>query len=302
MLEKGTWHALQKDPCTKLLQAGQDFFCAFSVEGKDFGAPGNWDWYGGGAPAGGFMCFFPWFSYPDKLVVARKTPAGWSEWTVFDVETKFEIETFSMAADNSGTVHVLYKTKEGGDVNVDCECVYARIEPITPGRSSESRQLYNSDLGEKPRSQARVSGQAFSTTRNPDLGCYDIAVDPETGTGLMTVGGLYISNWFPSYSHIVQDGLISPQVRIPTVEYPHLEPAGKGRFHALAGRRIVVRPGYTIYYLVYDNGMWSAPVELGEGIDRFENIVLVSDLNRRALALWRKKKKRPVARWVELVE
>ena len=53
-----------------------------------------------------------------------------------------------------------------------------------------------------------------------------------------------------------------------------------------------------IYYLEYLDGMWSAPVELGKSI-RLGDVVFLSDLKRRAFALWTKKDGSPVARWIE---
>jgi hypothetical protein len=53
-----------------------------------------------------------------------------------------------------------------------------------------------------------------------------------------------------------------------------------------------------IYYLEYHDGMWPAPVELVKD-DWLGNLVFVSDLDRRAFALWTDKDGRLVARWIE---
>jgi len=295
VLENGTWHTLPKDPCRKLIRGGQDLFCAFQVEGKDIDVPGDWDLYI--IPVYGPCCLlFPWYSYPDKLVVARKTSAGWSEWTVCDAETKFDIDTFSIASDNSGTVHLLYRVAEGGSSR-EQQCRYARIQPRISEETSENKQVYHSDLVEVPCTLAKLSGQFITTGLMLD--CQDIAVDPETGTALIIIKKHRYGDWgFPrlshkSYSYIYEDGKFGRPVMMYDFDRViHVEPAGDGRFLALG-----VASTHFIYYLEYRDGMWSAPLELGNG--RSDNVVFVSDLNRRALALWTNKDKRPVARWIE---
>ncbi len=294
VLEEGTWRKLSKQHCIKLISGGEDLFCLSLVKGKDVGAPGNWDWYTVDDSLLPLCCWIPWHSRPDKLVLARKTPEGWSKLALFDVETKFEIENPSIAADKSGTLHVFYKTEEGGTFK-DTQCAYMRIEPMTLGESSESNQSFSSDHEEAPRTLAKVSGRVI-TRGSWSLECHDIAADPETGTALITISEGY------SFSYIVEDGKIGPQV--PMYDFDgviDVEPAGEGRFLALGiwwdqgfptGTRFV-------YYLEYRDGMWSAPVELGKEIKRLRNVVLLSDLDRRALALWTNKNGRPVARWIE---
>ena len=298
VLEEGTWRKLSKQHCIELISGGQDLFCLSRVEGKDVGAPGDWDWYmfvGGGYGAPG-CCLIPWHSHPDKLTLARKTPEGWSKLALFDVETKFAIENPSIVAAKSGTLHVLYTTDEGGSFG-DVQCAYVRIEPMTLGESSESIQRYDSDDEETTRTLTKVSGRVVSTRGR----CDDIAVDPETGTVLIAVRG-YHRGRYTSYSHIVEDDKIGPQV--PMYDFDgviDVEPAGEERFLALS---IWLDQGFWartwfIYYLEYRDGMWSAPVELGKEIQWLRNVVLLSDLDRRAFALWTNKNDRPVARWIE---
>jgi hypothetical protein len=299
VLENDKWRKLSKHPCGKLVRGGKDLFCLSRVKGKDVGAPGNWDWYTDDSSLLFLCCWIPWHSYPDKLVLARKTPEGWSKLALFDVEMKFEIENPSIAADESGTLHVFYKTEEGGTFR-DTQCVYKQIEPMTLGESSESNQSFNSDHGGAPRTLAKVSGRVIKRG-SWSLDCLDIAVHPETGTPLLTTSISYgdASN---SYSHIVEDGKIGTQV--PMYDFDgviDVEPAGEGRFIALGvwwdqGFPTGIR---FVYYLEYRDGMWSAPVELGRGIKRLRNVVLLSDLDRRAIALWTNKNDRPVARWIE---
>jgi hypothetical protein len=306
VLENGTWRTLPKDPCRKLIRGGQDLFCAFQVKGKDIGAPGNWNWYAGGfgSYGGGCCWLIPWYSHPNKLVIARKISTGWSEWTACDVETKFEIETFSIAADNSGTLHLLYKTGEGGTAR-DLQCAYARIQPVTSGEASEGRQIYHSDLVEVPCTLAKLSGKVIAESRG-GLDCHDIAVDPETGTALITIEKLDRHGYHShSYSYIVEDGKISLQVPMYDFEgVIRVEPAGDGRFLALGTWLDQDFSGRTwfIYYLEYRDGMWSAPIELGKEkvTPRLGDVLFLSDLDRRrAIALWTNENDRPIARWIE---
>jgi hypothetical protein len=304
VLEKSKLCKLAKDPCVKLIRGSQDLFCLSRVEGKDVGAPGDWDWYfgaiGGGYPPGVCCWLFPWHSHPDKLVLARRTPEGWSKLALLDVEKKFEIKNPSIAADKSGTLHVLYKTEEGGSVREE-QCAYARIEPMISGNSSESIQSQVSHQEEPPRTLAKVSGRAVISRQLSSLECIDIAADPETGTVLLTVresharSGVYRPY---SHSHIVERGKISRE--IPMYDFDdalQVEPGGGGRFLALGVWSAQAKTSY-IYYLEYRDNMWSAPVELARD-DRVGNVVLVSDLDRRAFALWTDKDGRPVARWIE---
>lgn len=303
VLEEGVWRTLQQHRCIEFIRGGDDLFCASVVEGKDVGAPGNWDWHlvAAGGYGAAVCCLIPWHSYPDKFVLAKKTPTGWSRLALLDVETKFEIESFAVAADKSSTLHLLYKTREGGNIIVDAQCVYARIEPIKRGESSENEERYGSNEEEEPSKLAKFSGQIITSDSQSmgRLDCHDIAVDPDTGTALITIKKY---DYYPprSYSHIVEDGKIGPQVQMYDFDGAiHVEPAGDGRFLALgvwSDQGSWTRTQF-IYYLEYLDGTWSAPVELAKG--ELYNAVLLSDLNRRAFALWTNKNGRPIARWIE---
>jgi len=215
---------------------------------------------------------------------------------VCDAETKFEIETFSVAADNRGTLHLLYKTGEGGSLR-DVQCAYARIQPMTSEETSGSRQIYRSDLLEVSCTLAKLTGQVFASERMGKLlECHDIAVDPETGTALIIIKKY--SGYPPQpYSYVIEDGKIVRQVKMYDFDGEiHVEPAGKGSFHAVGVWWDQASTRF-IYYLEYHDGMWSAPVELGKGW--LHNVEFVSDLNRRAFALWTDKNYKPVARWIE---
>jgi hypothetical protein len=298
VLEKGSWRKLAKDPCVKLIRGGQDLFCLSRAEGEDVGAPGNWDWYFGavGGYPGGVCCWlFPWHSHPDKLVLARKTPDGWSNLALLAAETKFAVMNPSITADKSGTLHVLYKAVKGGSV-VEEQCAYARIEPMISGKSYETIKSDLSDHEETPRTLARVSGRAVFTTRLSSLECQDIAADPETGTVLITLREYndYGGRLLPYFQcHLVEHGEIVRQ--IPMYDFDGMilvEPGGDGRFLALG-----VWSAY-LYYIEYRDNMWSVPVELAKD-ERLDNLVFVSDLDQHAFALWTDKDGRPIARWIE---
>jgi hypothetical protein len=302
VLEDGVWRTLQKHHCIKFISGGEDLFCLSRVEGKDVGAAADVDWYfiAGAGYGGGGCCLIPLPHHPDKLVLARKTSEGWSKLALFDAETKFEMRYAAIAADNSGTLHVLYNSAEGGSLRAE-QCAYARIEPMTPKKASQSKQSYSSDHEEAPRTFANVSGQVLVTRRNPSfLSCQDIAVDPETGTALITIMEGY-GERFQSYSRIVESGKIGWNVLMYDFDgMIDVEPAGERRFLALGVWSDQGSPTKTwfIYYLEYHDGMWSAPVELGKNI-HVGNVAFLSDLDRRAFALWTKKDGRPVGRWIE---
>ena len=302
VLEDGAWRTLQKHRCVKFIRGGEDLYCFSRVEGKDVGAPGNWDWYfivGGGYGAAG-CCLIPWHSHPDKLVLARETPEGWSKLAVLDPETKFEMRYASIVADKSGTLHVLYKTAEGGSLRAE-QCAYAKIEPVTSKEASESKQSYSTDHEEVPPTFTKVPGQVLVTRRNPSLlSCQDIAVDPETGTALIAImEGYGYGERFQSYTRLIEDGKIGWNVLMYDFDgMIDVEPGGEGHFLALGVWSDRAKTTY-IYYLEYGDGMWSAPVELGNDLDWLGNLVFLSDLDRRAFAIWTQKDGRPVARWIE---
>ena len=174
---------------------------------------------------------------------------------------------------------------------------------MTSTKASQSKQGYSSNHEEEPHTFAKVSGQILVTRRNPSLlSCQDIAVDPETGTALITImEGYGYGERFQSYSRIIEDGKIGWNVLMYDFDgMIDVEPAGEGRFLALGVWSDQGSPTKTwfIYYLEYRDGMWSAPVELGKNI-HIGNVVFLSDLNRRAFALWINKNGRPVGRWIE---
>ena len=302
VLEDGVWRTLQRHHCIKFISGEEDLFCAYRVEGKDVGAAADVDWYfiAGGGYGGGGCCLIPWPHHPDKLVLARKTPEGWSKLALFDAETKFETRYAAVETDNSGTLHVLYSTEEGGSLRAE-QCAYARIKPMTPKKVSQRKQSYSADHEEEPRTFAKVSGQVLVTRRNPSfLSCQDIAVDPETGTALITImEGYGYGERFQSYSRIIEDGKIGRNVLMYDFDgMIDVEPAGEGRFLALGVWSDQANTTY-IYYLEYGDRMWSAPVELGKESNRLRKALLLSDLDRRAFALWINKNGRPVGRWIE---
>jgi hypothetical protein len=104
---------------------------------------------------------------------------------------------------------------------------------------------------------------------------------------------------FQSYSRIIEDGKIGRNVLMYDFDgMIDVEPAGEGRFLALGVWSDQANTTY-IYYLEYGDRMWSAPVELGKESNRLRKALLLSDLDRRAFALWINKNGRPVGRWIE---
>jgi hypothetical protein len=292
VLQDGVWRTLEKHHCVKFIRGGEDLYCLSRIEGKDVGAGGAYPSFG--------CCLIPLPHHPDKLVLARKTPEGWSKLALLDPETKYAMRYASIAADKSGTLHVLYKTAEGGSLRAE-QCAYAKIEPMTSKEASESKQNYSTDHEEVPPTFTKVPGQVLVTRRNPSLlSCQDIAVDPETGTALLTImEGYGRGERFQSYSRIIEDGKIGWNVLMYDFDgMIDVEPGGEGRFLALGVWSDRANTIY-IYYLEYGDGMWSAPVELGNDFGWLGNLVFLSDLDHRALALWTKKDGRPVARWIE---
>ena len=172
---------------------------------------------------------------------------------------------------------------------------------MTSKEASESKQSYSTDHEEVPPTFTKVPGQVLVTRRNPSLlSCQDIAVDPETGTALIAImEGYGYGERFQSYTRLIEDGKIGWNVLMYDFDgMIDVEPGGEGHFLALGVWSDRANTTY-IYYLEYGDGMWSAPVELGNDLDWLGNLVFLSDLDRRAFAIWTQKDGRPVARWIE---
>lgn len=74
---------------------------------------------------------WPWHSQSEKLVIARETPTGWTDWTVLDQDSNLDVENFSIAADDVGTIHIVYIQSRLG-LDERTEFAYARLEPTPP--------------------------------------------------------------------------------------------------------------------------------------------------------------------------
>ena len=107
------WQEIRGNPCTRFIAAGDDLFCAFVANGKEFGSPVRRDW------TVGWFILIPiafWSDrMADKLVLAQETPNGWAIRAVFDPETEFSAGSDFMAGtDRDGFLHFLYHASGKG--------------------------------------------------------------------------------------------------------------------------------------------------------------------------------------------
>lgn len=299
ILEKGVWSKIPENRCQRFVQGGKNLFCTFAVSGKDVEARGRWDIYffGAGGYGGGAFIAWPWYARPSKLILARKTPTGWSDWTVLDRETGLDIQTFKALPDDSGTVHVVYESgRKGYMVYPYSQLAYTRIESTVGIVKSDKINRQDAGKTESQKSVAEIQGDVFNVPGRFDFQHYDMAVDPETGIVLLAYRDISTDSY---HSCLIHKREIDCGSEFLSGLYfgIYLAAAGDHGFHALVEGS--ARSQALLYYLDYRNNRWSSPIEIAESLPVSELVKLISDRSGRALLIWPKKGKILAARWIE---
>ena len=259
----------------RLIQVSDGHAWAFHVDGKEVGAHGRWDWYGiGGAPAG---IIFPWYSASQKLVIVPETAEAGTPWYAVDPKDNLDATNANFAADHLGKLHVVYSASR----TVLATAQQPRyLQMLVNGSQTEERPA----PAEQQRSTTLypVDGKPIlSLAPGPaDLSRAAVAVDPQSGMLLLV----------PAHqaSLVYSHGAWSVQDQLPLQYFwePRLAPAGGNAFHLMT-----MNEG-SVYYLVYSQDGWSAPVELGQtkvaGIfgNTWNAVAIASSGHNRAFGVW----------------
>ncbi len=295
--EESAWKASRDTPWettgTKIheprfVQGDKGLVWAFLVDGQEVGAKGRWEWYGFGGYGAGII--FPWHSASQKLVMVPEPAIAEPLWYVLDPQDNLDTSNSMPVVDGNGILHVVYDASRGG-LGASDQHRYARTS-LMPPQSRREQGLSDNTANNKP--LYPVSGTEiplFHWERLP-LNQATAAVDPISGTVLVVRAN--------DTSFALTHGKWSLPLRLPLSRYwqPKLAPAGGDAFH------LMTAAGNRVLYLLYAQGGWSAPVELGQAnaAASWSSIAgalgIASNGHNRAFVVW------PteigiVGRWVE---
>lgn len=274
---------------------------AFSVDGKLVGSPGRFSilligGYGGALP-------IPGYGHATKMVVVPGSPFGGGDaagskpatWCLADPKTTDSVVSSWVNSDGRETIYLLYVTIGYSPVvflsgNSGTETVrFARArlrnpEAVRPqGITDQSKLEEAAGLAPCVLSGAPVK-HLFSRLY------YEIAfaVDRDTGAALALVpeasGAIDANdNWGTTVSPPLDHYL-----------WPHIAPAGNGRFHVLLVQQQVGwwSVKYSVSYLMRVRGAWSRAIHLGNpetgkwGGAIFYGLALVEAPGGKAFAAW----------------
>ena len=259
----------------RFVQGKKGLIWAFTVDGKEVGSKGRWDWFGLGGGFGAGI-FIPWHSASMKLVMVPEAAMAEPLWYVLDPQDNLDTSHTMPVVDNNGNLHVVYHaSREGMAAAVQPRYARTTLMPLSPPAKQP-------DMDTSIRSQKLYS---FSGSQIPWFGpdrrgMFQVtsAVDPESG-GVLVVRA-------HDSSFALENGKWSYPLQLPLSSFwePKLVPAGGNAFHLLttAEKRVL--------YLLYAGGSWSAPVELGQlGVASGSirgALDIASDGNNRAFVVW----------------
>ena len=291
------WNAVKSTPWDdaglrvlqpSLVQGPDGLLWAFTVNGKEVGTKGRWEWYAiGGAMAG---LIFPWHSASLKRVFVPEAATAAPAWYVLDPQDNLDSENAMPAVDAGGNLHVVYDAYRGG-IGGTYQPRYARVELIPSEAAAD--QTVATDTA-RARQLVPVPGKKIPFIADlqwTSLRQATSAVDPATGT-LLIVPAREVS------VALVQGNWLYP-VPLPLSSFwlPRAAPAGGNAFH------LVTMADERVWYLHYAAGAWSGPVELGATSfgpgDAWGALDIASDAQPRAFVVW-PTRAGFVGRWLDL--
>jgi len=158
VLEEGVWHHSDQTPwqasglkayAARFVPGAPDLIWAFQVDGREVDAPRRMELFGFGGYGAGI--FWPWFTAGTRMVLVSGSPAGYGPWVVIEAQGKEDTRVYDMAADNQGSVHLVYAAS-GGGVASDTEHRYVRLTAELLRRSAGS----GSGGAESPKSSDKL--------------------------------------------------------------------------------------------------------------------------------------------------
>lgn len=295
--EESAWNSVESTPWgdaglralqPSLVQGPDGMLWSFTVNGKEVGTQGRWEWYAIGGAMGAFI--FPWHSASLKRVFVPEAATAAPAWYVLDPQDNLDSQNTMPAVDADGTLHVVYDAYRGG-IGATYQPRYARValipnvaaadQPVATG-TTDARQL------------VPVAGRPIpflAGLQRTGLLQATSAVDPATGTVLIVPAhensvALVRGNW----SYPVPLPLSSSWV-------PKSAPASGDAFH------LVTMADERVWYLHYSAGAWSGPAELGATSfgpgDAWGALDVASDAGQRAFVVW-PTRAGIVGRWVDV--
>lgn len=247
---------------------------AFTVDGKEVGTKGRWEWYAFGGAMGGVI--FPWHHASQKLVLVPEAAMAEPLWYVLDPTENLDTFNAMPAVDDDRNLHVVYNASRGGMAGTD-DARYARIAlgPVSPAAEQPATA---ESIGSRKLSPLSGSQIPWFGLERTGLMQASSAVDPETGMVLIVRAH--------DASLALDDGKWGLPVPLPLSSYwePKAAPAGGKAFHLMttADKRVL--------YLLYADGSWSAPIELGQaGVASgsiWGALDIASDGSNRAFVVW----------------
>jgi hypothetical protein len=280
--EASTWSAAGATPWeaagiqawdARLVQGANGLLWAFDVDGKEVGAEGRWEWYGFGGAMGGIV--FPWHSASQKRVIVPEAALAEPPWYVLDPQDNLDTHNVMPGVDGRGNLHVVYTALRGG-LGTTYEPRYARI-PLVPVTTADQPPV----AGSTPtRKLVPISGSSIPWPRGEPGGLLQAAsaVDPQSGSVLVVRAH--------GVSYALEDGKWLPPVPLPLSSFwePRMAHAGGRAFH------LVTAADDRVLYLLYVDGAWSAPVDLGRSNVQSRGSWAAFDLasagNDRAFVVW----------------
>jgi hypothetical protein len=246
-----------------------------TVDGRDIGMSGRWEWFLIGGPAAAIL--LPWHVKSEKLLVVMPDPRTHAQrWHLIDGLDEFDAVNISATVDAEGNLHIVYDASTVAfGVHRSRHLRLAR----QPASSPENPRLIKG-TGTPLENLQGTESACLSDPRHRGLDDASLASDPVSGNLLLVRPH--------SYSLQRIDGRWSEPQELPLDLFwsPRLAPAGGNSFHMMT----ISQAG--VAYLNHAEGAWSAPVMIGDaGLSSswgnvFGALGFASDGGRRAFAVW----------------
>lgn len=284
------WEEQPAIPCRQFAKGYKDLICGYVAGGSEFDSPGRLDWYIIAVYGGGLI--WPWYSYPDKLVIVKKNDDGWFKPAVVDSDTKQDVEMFSLAADEKGNLYAGYTRKRRNPLGPEfrgLSLVYLKKE------LTETISKYPLEESLKDRI-VTVSGESMKGSDDDFLPqnmlptAPIVAVDPMSGTAMF-------ASVQPRKLYLIKEGKFKTALNLELSDRTQVVPvaAGNGQFHVI----IVGITGvghFEYYYLICGETGCSAPVLHSEDT----GFGVISDGKGNALLVMRNKDKPFIVKWIKI--
>ena len=257
----------------RFVQGAGGLLWAFDVDGKEVGAKGRWEWYGFGGGMAGII--FPWHSASQKLVIVPEAAIAEPLWYVLDPQDNLDAVNAMPAVDGHGNLHIVYTAVRGG-LGTTYEPRHART-PLVPVSAADATTTADPAAMRK---LVPISGNSIPWLRAEPVGLLQAAsaVDPQSGSVLVVRAH--------GASYVLENDKWLPPVRLPLSTFwePRMAHAGGKAFH------LVTAADDRVLYLLYLDGAWSSPVDLGrsslQSRGSWAALAIASASSHRAFVVW----------------